>query len=260
RLRVLHIAALISYRTRDTEHHRLFNLEGTRAILRASLESGVERLCHISSIVAVGHSSRGQSKREDAAFNGADLGVDYVTTKRAAEDLVLAAKDEIDVVVASPGAIFGPTTRPSNSAELLDRVAKGKAPWLGPPGGTSVVGVEDTAHGCVLALDRGRRGERYVLAERFLSHFELLRQVAARSGTRGPVAAVPKPLWALLQLASRPLDRLWPQDLITPQALTMLALDWNLDAAKAREELGWQPEPFEAVLERTLASLPDRSQ
>ncbi len=254
-LRVAHSGALISYRTRDREAQRLANIEGTRHVVEACVRHGASRLLHVSSIVAVAHSPSGELLDESAAFNGADLGVDYVTTKRAAEELALAAAARLDVVAVCPGAIFGPTTRASNSAELMRRIAAGRGPSLAPPGGTSVLGVEDAAEGCVLALERGRRGERYVLAERALSHFELMSAVAAHAGARPPRRRVSRALWPALRGTVALVDAVLPRRLVTPQALTMLALSWNLDAARARRELGWSPRPFPDVLASTLDTL-----
>jgi dihydroflavonol-4-reductase len=255
-LDAIHNAALISYRTRDARLHREVNVEGTRRILDALAAAGVRRAVHVSSIVAVGHArSAAESLDEDAPFNSAPLGCDYVDTKRAAEELALAACDRIDLSVVNPGAVFGPSPRPSNSTRFLARIAAGRGPPLAPPGSSAVVGVRDVAEGICLALERGRRGRRYVLVERNLTYLELLRQVAGAFGVRGPLRATPRWLWSLVVLGGRAVDRAVPLELVPPQGLKLLGVHYRFDAARARRELGWAPQPFDDVLSETVESL-----
>lgn len=253
RAELLHGAALISYRSADRERAWAINVEGTRTVLAAARRHAIARLLHVSSVVSVGYAEDGRAIDEDAPFNGADLGVDYVTTKRAAEEAVLEAASELDVVIVNPGAIFGPSQAGGNSSRFLQAVRERRTGPLAPPGGLSVVGLEDTALGCLLALEKGTRGRRYILAERYLSAFELMRQVAIESGVRPVRWVVPRALWSAIGFAASCVDRLRPIELTSPQALRMLGLHFNLDASLARSELGWSPHPFPEVLRCTLA-------
>lgn len=253
-LDVVHLAALISYRTGDAELARQVNVEGTRRMLSASMACGVRRFLHTSSIVAVGFAEGDAVSTEDQAFNGAQLGVDYVDTKRAAEEQVLAAAAELDTVVVNPGAIFGPAAQSSNSAYFLRKAASG-AVRIAPPGGVSVVGVDDTAEGLVLALTRGRRGRRYLLCESNYRLKDLLALVARSAGSAPPRLAVPAPAWSALRKGASLLDRSKPLERLTPQAMRMIEVPWRADAQRAREELGWQPRPFPEVLESALREM-----
>jgi len=253
-LDVVHSAAVISYRTRDRELQRRVNVGGTAALLEAAKRAEVRRFLHVSSVVAVGHAAGDEVLDEDSEYNGESLRVDYVDTKRAAEEAVLAARDELDVVVASPGAIFGPASGRSNSAHFLARMAAG-AVRLAPPGAVGVVGVRDVAHGCALALERGRRGERYLLVESNLAFLEVIRQVARVCGVREPLGAVPAGPWRGVELLARGVDRVRALDRLTPQALRMLAARFRFDAGKARRELGWSPRPFPAVVRDALEGM-----
>lgn len=250
--RAIHAAALISYRSRDGDLAREINVEGTRKVLEACRRHGIARFVHVSSVVTIGHCVGPTPMDETATFNGGNLGVDYVDTKRAAEELVLAAASGLDTVVVNPGAIFGPIERSSNTVRLIRRMAAGRSPPFAPPGGVGVLGVRDAARGTLLAMERGRRGERYLLVESNLSAAELFRRIAAVLGVR-PVERVLSPtIWRALTRLSVPWDALFPMQLTPPQALTMLGLDLRFDAGKARRELGWTPEPFDAVLAETI--------
>lgn len=253
--RVVHCGALISYRTADRAAQEAANVEGTRSVLAASRESGIARVLHTSSVVAVGHGRGTETLDETIAWNNGPLGVDYATTKRRAEELALAAASELDVVVTNPGAIFGAWRGASNTAKFLRLASAGKGPLVAPPGSIGVLGIDDAAEGCVLALDRGRRGERYVLVERWMSTADLFRLVAKVTGGRRPLATFPQFLWPLVVPVARVLDRVRPLDMTPPQALAMLGVELRFDGRKARAELGWRPAPFEDVLRATVRGL-----
>jgi dihydroflavonol-4-reductase len=177
-------------------------------------------------------------------------------TKRAAEELVLA-RPALDVVVVNPGAIFGPAERESNTVRFLRKLQAGRMP-LAPPGALSVVGVEDVARGCILALARGQRGRRYLLVESVHACDALFEMAARALGGRPPLATVPRVLWPAVVASIRLLDAVVPQELVTPQSLKMLGLRFAFSAARARSELGWTPRPFPEVLAATIAGLREK--
>lgn len=254
---VIHSGALISYDRRDREPQERINLDGTRNLLEACRNRSLRRFVHISSVVAVAHSDSKTPADETATFNGHGLGVDYVRTKRGAEEVALSYLDDVDVVVTCPAAIFGPTQRAtSNSARLLSEVKSGRSFPAAPPGGVTVVGVEDVAEGCRLALEKGRRGERYILGESYWTVRELLSFLSSELGGHPVKRTVPGSIWNVAVLAVRVMDACFPMKYVTPQSLSMLGLHWNLDSQKARRELGWTPEPAADILRRALQSTP----
>jgi dihydroflavonol-4-reductase len=255
RSRIVHAAALISYRTGDLDLARATNVEGTQNLIAAARKTGVGRFVHVSSVVTVGSSRDGQPVDEGAPFDLGRLGVDYVDTKRAAEEAVIAASREIDAVVVNPGAIFGPIERESNTVRTIRRVAAGKSPPILPPGSVGVVGVRDAADGTLLALDRGRRGERYILVESNLTTRELLATIARALGVPPRGRVLPRTAWSALTAFAYVWDRIAPIRSTPPQALTMLGIDLRFDASKARRELGWSPRPFTEVILETVEHL-----
>ncbi|MEW6071818.1 MAG: NAD-dependent epimerase/dehydratase family protein [Planctomycetota bacterium] len=253
---VVHAAALITYRAADAALAWRVNVEGTRRVLDACRARRIARLCHVSSVVAVGFTrDRSALLAEDAPFPGAALRCPYTATKRAAEDLVLAAAGDLDVVVVNPGAVFGPSRAPSNSQRFLVRLAAGRLGPLAPPGSLAVAGLADVAEGIVLALARGGRGRRYLLVESAPTHLELQRECARALGVRGPRGAVPRSLWPLAVAGAAALERVRPSLRLTPAALRHLGVHYRLSAARARAELGWHPETLPAVLRSTVESM-----
>lgn len=259
RLYVIHSGALISYRTRERALAERINVDGTRAMLAAARAHGAARFLFVSSVVAVGQSTDGGAIDERAPFNLGHLGVHYTDTKRAAEELALAARD-LDVVVVNPGAIFGPAERASNTVRFMRQMAAGRGPVAAPPGTISVVGIADTAAGTLAALERGRRGERYILVESFVSSRRLFALIAAELGVRPARFTVPRWFFPVVVPLARIWDTFFPIALAPPQALVMLTCELRLSGDKARRELGWQPRPFEVVLHETIAALRARGE
>ena len=254
-LDVVHSGAVISYKSRDTELQRRVNVEGTWNVLDAAYKTGVRRIVHVGSVVAVGRRTGVELVHEDMRWNAAGLAVDYATTKRAAEDLALLAAREQDVTIVDPGVIFGAGPERTNTVHLLREVARGRRLWFSPPGGMAVVGVDDCAEGICLALERGRRGERCLLVESNFSARELLTLIAAECGARPPGPTAPRLLWSAVARSAALAERRDPDGRVTPQALRMAGADWRADGSKARRELGWSPRPFRDVLRETLRAL-----
>jgi dihydroflavonol-4-reductase len=251
---VVNNAALISYKRADRAAQVAINLEGTRTMADAAARLGARRFCHVSSVVAVASSKDGRPVDETASWNLGECRVDYADTKRAAEEHVLSLSSKLDCVSANPGAIFGAKGAGSNTARFLARVARRGAPPLAPPGWLAVVGVEDAAEGVLLALERGRRGERYLLVESNWRTRDLFALAARLAGRREPLGTLPAWLLPPLAALARAIEPVYASDLVPPQALTMLGRQLVFDASKARRELGWTPEPFEGVLRRSLSA------
>ncbi len=261
-LSLVHGAAVISYRTADADLQRRANVAGTIALVDAARDSGVRRFVHVSSVVAVGVArSPDEELDEEASFNAAPLRCDYVDTKRAAEEAALAASvPGFDVIAVNPGAVFGASTRYSNTQRFMATL--GRYPIVGllaPPGGVSVVGLKDVASGIASALERGRAGRRYLLCESNLRLVELYGLVFERFGRGRVLGACPLPSWQALCAVVGGIDRLRPSDFATPQALRLLGVHFRTRSDRARTELDWNPVPFETVLEETLASIGSRA-
>jgi dihydroflavonol-4-reductase len=253
-LDVLHCGAVISYRSADLGLQRAVNVQGTRNVVDAARRRGVRRLLHVSSVVTVGHARGQEVLDESACFNGASLHVDYVDTKRAAEEYALSAGGDLEVVVVNPSAIFGLAGPRSNSAYFLRRAAAG-AVRVAPPGTVGVVGVEDVADGTLAALLRGRPGARYLLSESSLPLRELLALVAEECGVQGPRFTVPVSAWTALGVGARLVELAHPLERLTPQSVRMLGAHFRIRADRAREELGWKPRAIREVLGETLDAL-----
>jgi len=252
---IVHAGAVISYRTRDRELQQAVNVGGTRNVLEACLHNRVGRLLHVSSVVAVGPTPDGSPANEELAWAGAEVRCDDMDTRRAAEERVLGAARELDVVVVNPGAIFGPGHAGPNTVRFLEGIARRRTGPFAPPGTLSVVGRGDVVDGCLLALERGDPGQRYLLCASSLSILELFALAARELGVPAPRWRLGRRSWRWVCAGMGLVDRVFDPTPASPQALRMLGTHFAFDAARAREELGWKPRPFEGVLRETIAWL-----
>lgn len=255
-LDVVHLAAGISYRRADRERLQRVNVEGTRHLLALARAHGVRRVCHVSSVVALGPvACADQVLTDEAPLRGGELDSAYAATKAAAEELALSAARELDVVVASPAVVFGCSQAASNSRHFVARAVRGRLGPLCPPGSLSVVGLADAARGIELVLARGARGQRYLLAESAWRLQELLGLACRLAGRRAPRLVVPPRPWRALVALARQFERIVPSERATSEALGLLGLHFRFEARRARAELGWSPRPFPEVLAEVVAEV-----
>jgi len=254
-LDLVHLAAGIRYRRADRALLERTNVEGTRHVLAAARGAGVRRFLHVSSVAALGPVARADEALDDTAPLRPEQHSAYCATKARAEELALQASSALDVVVASPGVVFGLSAAHSNSLHFLARAVRGGLGPLAPPGSLSVVGLADTVSGLALALARGARGRRYLLVESAWRLDALLALACRTAGVRAPLARAGSGPWRFLVAGATLLDRLHPAERVTPESLALLGQHFRFEARRARAELGWRPRPFAEELGEIVAFL-----
>src|SRR3954463_9979754 len=158
----------------------------------AAKRAGVRRFVHTSTH-DVFHADTGE-RFDETMLADYPKGTAYERSKQHAEDLVLAERDGMEVVILNPSGVYGPTPSPTPSFEneVLEPAVRRRLPAL-PPGGTGYAFVEGVAAGHLLAAEKGTDGERYILADGYASFREIaetVRDVAGR-GRVPPVMPVP---------------------------------------------------------------------
>ena len=241
---VVHVAARYSYDAPAGELERV-NVTGTENVLRACRAAGVRRLVHTSTAGTCGP-VRGRLATEEDGPPAYELTVPYKRTKLEAERRVLAAvREGLDAVVVNPTAPVGEGDRkPTPTGRMIAGVASGRIPAY-VASGLNVVDVRDVALGHVLALERGRRGERYLLGGVNLTLADLFAAIARIAGRSRPRVKVPYPVTvgaAQLGLANR-------------DEVRLARMPMFFSSAKAERELGYRPGPVEPALARAVAEL-----
>jgi dihydroflavonol-4-reductase len=162
-----HLAALFAIWTKDPDLHYKVNVDGARAMMQAAMVGGVEKIVFTSSIAAIGIVGNGGWATEETAFNSWPWASDYILSKFISHQLVKGLVSEgLPVTMVMPGLPFGPGDRaPTPTGTMILRTLKGqmKNYW---DGGVCAVDVRDVAAGHVLAMDKGRIGQSYILANK----------------------------------------------------------------------------------------------
>lgn len=231
------------------------NAEGTANVVRAARAAGVRRLVHTSTVL-VFDGQPGERVDESKVARSAAASA-YVRSKQRAEQLALAERNAMDVVIVNPSGVYGPGPAEIGQFEddLLRPLTEGHLALL-PPGAMNIVTASGVAAAQLLASEQGRDGERYIVSDGYVTVREIARIVARHA--RQPRVPPPMPV-GLARLLANLGDR---AALITRRSppLTKGLLDYLLwgavaDATKAQDELGWRPTPPPTGLAAALAAL-----
>jgi dihydroflavonol-4-reductase len=189
---------------------------------------------------------------ETAGWNLGPMRVPYVTTKRQGEELALSANGELEVVVVNPGCVVGPDDFTGSEFGILcRRFWRGRLP-IHFGGGNNFVDVRDVADGLLLAADRGRAGERYLLTGSNRSMTAFFGELARAAGRTIPRLRLPTFLAPLVASLGERFTRRGPPAITVPQA-RLMAYYWYFDCDKARRELGYDPRPLRVTLAEAYA-------
>jgi dihydroflavonol-4-reductase len=247
--RVFHVAGLANLRATPQALWRA-NVEGTRVVLEEALRAAVERVVFTSSVAAVGPAPRGSTADETQPFPPAANAIPYVRAKREAEVQALrVAALGLPVVIVCPAHIFGRGDVNHSSTEIVRRFLRREIPAY-VDGALNIVDVQDVARGQILADERGRPGERYILGNRNFTIDRLLADLGRLSGVEPPAVKLPLPAALALARGFETLPGIPP---ITVTELRAVSLWWAFRSTKARRDLGWKPSHHEDTLEATIA-------
>jgi dihydroflavonol-4-reductase len=225
------------------------NVEGTRIVLEESLRADVERVVYTSSVVAVGPAPEGRTADETNRWDAGRYGIPYVDAKHEAEVTArrLLARG-LPVVIVNPAHVLGAGDRGRSSTVLVRRFLRRQIRAY-VDGTLNVVGVQDVARGHLLADERGRVGERYILGNRNFTLDRLFADLGRLSGVEPPAVKLPLPVALALTSAGKSLSPVW---MPTPAEVRAAALRWAFVNTKAKRELGWSTSPHEDCLEETI--------
>lgn len=255
------VAAVFRHWARDPEAEIVTpNIEGTRNVLEAAAAAGVKRVVYVSSVAAVGHN--GQALNE-AHWNEEHDNA-YYRSKIHSEQVAweVSKRLGLDLVAVLPAAMVGPhAQRLTDTMGFLDDIAHRQVP-LDPGFHFNFVDVRDVAEGLIQAAEKGRSGERYILANEHSSPLAALIE-AANAGEPGYRMPPPAPRWLLLTVAW--LQERWaqlsghPAKLLVSQVRLFHGVRQEYSIAKARAELGYRPRPPEQALREAFDFLRRRA-
>lgn len=231
------------------------NIAGATAVMGAALAAGVERVVHTSSVATIRLPDDGSPADETTPYGeGEGVGA-YKQSKVAAERIVerLVAERGLPAVIVNPSTPIGPRdVRPTPTGRIIVEAAQGRMPAYVDTG-LNLVHVDDVAQGHLLALEKGRIGERYILGGQDASLSEMLAAIAALTGRKAPTVRLPigplRPLAAVAELVGRVTGK---EPFLTRDALQMASHHMYFASAKAERELGYRARPYREALADAL--------
>src|SRR3954451_9982206 len=233
------------------------NAEGARNGVAAAREAGARRVVHTSTF-DVFHAPQGGTVSEAEVANY-PKDTAYERSKQLAERLVLEeAENGIEVVIANPSSVYGPGPWHGTGMDGAIRDAIRRRLPATPPGGMTLVFAEDVARGHLAAFDRGKPGERYILADGYAPMREVLRLAVAEAGRGWVPPTLPVGVAKGMASAGEAVSRLIRQPpLLGKGQLTFMMWQARAYNDKARTELGVEFTPLEDGISRTVRWMAD---
>ena len=252
---VFHVAADYRLWVRDPQEMYRANVEGTRAIIQAAQQSGVRRVIYTSSVATMGFTKEGHIAAEDSPVSIKDMVGHYKRSKFMAEEIALeAGRKGANVVVVNPTTPIGEfDIKPTPTGRIVVDFLKRKFPAYVDTG-LNVADVKEVARGHVLAMERARPGERYILGGENLTLKQILDKLAGLTGLPSPKMKVPH----AVAMGFAVFDQFFTGMIMgkepraTIDAVKMGRKKMFASSAKAERELGYKVLPVEDALRRAI--------
>ncbi|MBI5315679.1 MAG: NAD-dependent epimerase/dehydratase family protein [Nitrospirae bacterium] len=249
-----HVAAHYALWAKDPSIFYDVNVLGTKNLLEAARDVGTERIVYCSTIGAIGLPPSGGLGTEETPVSLEQMAGHYKRSKYLAEQEVLKlAKAGLPVVIVNPSAPVGAAdVKPTPTGQIVVDFMKGRMPAYIETG-LNIVDVDDVAAGHLLAMEKGRTGERYILGGKNLMLREVLEILSRLSGVKAPTIKLPR--LAILPLAYL---NLWVANMtgqpprIPLEGVKMAKYKMHYDCSKAIRELGIPQTPPEVALEKAV--------
>jgi dihydroflavonol-4-reductase len=253
---LFHVAADYRLWARDPSIIMRANVEGTSSLMREALAAGVERIVYTSSVAALRVAGATSPVDETSPLAAHEAIGTYKRSKtlaeRAVEAMILC--DKLPAIIVNPTTPIGPRDiRPTPTGRILLDAARGRIPAFVDTG-LNFAHVDDIAEGHLLALERGRIGERYILGGQNVSLHELLGAIAGFTGRRAPRIKLPRGPLFPLAFGAEAIARLTGKEpLLTVEGLRMSRHRMFFTSAKAEGELGYRSRPYQEGVVDALA-------
>ncbi|MDJ0649066.1 MAG: NAD-dependent epimerase/dehydratase family protein [Xenococcaceae cyanobacterium MO_188.B19] len=251
---LFHVAAHYSLWQCDKKLLYRNNVLGTRNILACALDAGIERTVYTSSVAAIGVSKNGKPVNETHQSPVEKLVGNYKKSKYYAEqEAIKAVRRGQNIVIVNPSTPIGAwDIKPTPTGEIILRFLKRQMPFYLDTG-LNLIDVKDVAWGHLLALEKGRTGDRYILGNQNLSLKEILDKLSAITGFAAPRYTIPYFIpYAVAWIEEKILAPLGRKPTIAIDGVRMARQKMYYDTTKAVRDLGLPQSSVDRALEKSV--------
>ena len=233
------------------------NVDGTRNVLEVASSAGLRKFIFTSSYVTVGRRRGHRASEDDIIVDGGEMSptnrlrglTPYVRSRVRAENIVLkyATERGLPAVAMCVSTTYGSGDwgRTPHGA-IIAGAAFGKLRFVMSGIELEAVGVDDAARALILAAERGRIGQRYLISEKMISNADVVRIAAEAAGVAAPTKSIPLPVsYALATAGSIKAKLRGTDERLSLGSLRLMRAEAPVDHSKAIRELGWEPSPVE---------------
>ena len=253
---VYHTAAMVAVWAKNSSEYFEVNIEGTRNVLEAALQCGIEKLVVTSTCGVIGPSLHEPMCETDPRIAG--FSVDYELSKKIGEDLAFQyARQGLNVVVVSPSKVFGPgnVSHSLTANAVIKRFLNNGFAIIPSPGTYKAcfAYIDDVVNGHLLAMEKGRSGEKYILGGINISYRDFFDRIRSLSFCKGKIIQFSKAIvkvWAFLQQLRYRILGIPPQ--FPVKAVDILFSNYTFSSEKASRELGYKITPLDDALNKTI--------
>jgi len=249
-----HVAAYYALWAKNPAIFYDVNVTGTRNVLAAARRAGIERIVYCSTIGAIGLPAGGGLGTEDTPVSLDQMAGHYKRSKYLAEQEALKfAKEGLPIVIVNPSAPVGAgDVKPTPTGQVIVDFMKGRMPAYIETG-MNIVDVDDVATGHLLAMEKGRQGERYILGCKNLMLKDVFDILSGLTGVNAPSLRLPRSLVLPLAHVNQWIASLTGRPPRIPlEGVKMAKYRMHYDCSKAIRELGIPQTPPEAALEKAV--------
>ncbi len=250
---VVHVAANTSPRAGDDKIRNLVNVEATRMLLDASTATRARRFVFVSTANTIGYGSEASPGNETIPMGPAFRQFGYALSKQKAEKLIgeEIIKSNLDAVIVNPTFMIGPyDSKPSSGKILL--MFRNRSRAFMTSGGKNFIHVRDAAAGVCLALENGRKGERYLLGNENLSYTQFFKLVEKAGGFNQKQVVIPGFLLIIAGMAADLLRKAGFRIELSGVNARILCIRNYYDCSKAVKELGLPHTPVIQAIREAL--------
>jgi dihydroflavonol-4-reductase len=253
---VFHVAADYRLWVRDPDEMYKANVEGTRAIIQAAQHAGVRRVIYCSSVATMGFTQSGEIVDEETPVSLAGMVGHYKRSKFMAEQIAIeAGRKGVNVVVVNPTTPIGEQDiKPTPTGRIIVDFLKRKFPAYVDTG-LNLADVKEVARGHLLAMEKARPGERYILGGENLTLKQILDKLSAVTGLPSPGIKVPHGVAMVFAACDQFFTGtvMGKEPRATIDAVKMGRKKMFASSAKAQSELGYRVVPVESALQRAVS-------